>query len=68
MTEFSRYTQFPNNESKKFHGDPTHGNWVVREDEAKRRGTGRGRAEREGKGEGKGKGKGKGCVCVRMQK
>ena len=55
MTEFSNHTQFPNSESKKFHGDATHGDWVVREEEAKRRGRGRG-------GEGKGKG------CVRMQR
>ena len=67
MSEFSNHTQFPNSESKKFHGDATHGHWVVREDEAKRRGRGRegeglreDAARKEGKGdevrkEGKGK-------------
>ena len=54
MTEFSNHTQFPNSESQKFHGDATHGDWVVCE-EMKQKG-----GEEEGEGEGK-KGEGKGA-------
>ena len=47
MTEFSNHTQFPNSESNKFHGDATHGDWVVCEEMKQKGGEGEGEGEEE---------------------